>query len=239
MSKPAIDKRSYPLLSPARGYDEWAQTYDSTVAVGLDRPLLARIESIDWKGVRCAADFAVGTGRTGEWLRDAGASVVDGLDLSPEMLERARAKNIYRRLSAGDAAASGLAARAYDLCVFVLADEHVAELRPIYREAARILAPNGAFLVIGYHPFFLLNGLITHFHRADGEAIAIESYVHLASEHFEAGRSAGFTLDEFKECVIDEAWLEAKPKWRPYLNWPVSFALVWRNEERPGSSSGS
>jgi hypothetical protein len=38
----------------------------------------------------------------------------------------------------------------------------------------------------------------------------------------------GLQLVEFRECVIDEKWLLAKPKWREYLNWPVSFALVWR-----------
>jgi len=24
-----------------------------------------------------------------------------------------------------------------------------------------------------------------------------------------------------------EEWLAGKPKWREYMNWPVSFALVW------------
>ena len=26
-----------------------------------------------------------------------------------------------------------------------------------------------------------------------------------------------------------EEWLAGKPKWREYVNWPVSFALVWTN----------
>jgi len=228
MDMSPFDKRRYPVVAPARGYDEWAATYERTVAVGLDRPLLARIETIDWQRVAAAADLAAGTGRTGEWLRAAGVAAVDGLDLSPQMLAHARAKNLYRSLKIADAAASGFAADAYDLATFVLADEHVADLAPLYREAARILAPGGAFLLIGYHPFFLMNGLPTHFHRADGQAVTIESHVHLASDHFAAGQAAALTLAEFKECVIDEAWLETKPKWRPYLHWPVSFAVVWR-----------
>ena len=40
-------------------------------------------------------------------------------------------------------------------------------------------------------------------------------------------RQAGLALTELSECVIDEAWLATKPKWRQYLNWPVSFAAVW------------
>jgi hypothetical protein len=108
-----------------------------------------------------------------------------------------------------------------------LADEHLPELAPAYRTAARLLRPRGQFLLLGYHPFFLMNGLLTHFHRPNGEAVTIQSYVHLFSEHFDAGRETGLSLSELRECVIDKAWLATKPKWRPYLGWPVSFALVW------------
>jgi hypothetical protein len=112
----------------------------------------------------------------------------------------------------------------------VLADEHLAELEPVYREAAHLLSPQGNFVLVGYHPFFLMNGVPTHFHRADGEAVTIESHIHLFSDHFHAGGEAGLVLVEFRECVIDERWLLTKPKWRKYLNWPVSFAMVWRRD---------
>jgi hypothetical protein len=98
--------------------------------------------------------------------------------------------------------------------------------RPIEKRA-RILAHDGKFVLVGYHPFFLMNGIPTHYHRSDGEAVAIESHVHLFSEHFYAGTEAGFVLNEFRECIIDEKWLLTRPKWREYLGWPVSFALVW------------
>jgi len=83
-------------------------------------------------------------------------------------------------------------------------------------------------MLIGYHPFFLLNGLATHFHRADGAAVAIESYVHLFADHIRAAAAAGLSLIELDECLIDEEWLASKPKWQPYLGWPVSFAMVCR-----------
>ena len=83
-------------------------------------------------------------------------------------------------------------------------------------------------MLIGYHPFFLLNGLATHFHGADGAAVAIESYVHLFADHIRAAAAAGLSLIELDECLIDEEWLASKPKWQPYLGWPVSFAMVCR-----------
>lgn len=128
-------------------------------------------------------------------------------------------------------AATDLPSSSYDLCTLVLADEHLADLKPVYLEAARLLAYGGSFVLIGYHPFFLMNGIPTHYHRADGVAVTIQSYVHLFSEHYQAGNNAGLTLLEFQERVIDEDWLLTKPKWREYLHWPVSFALVWRTRK--------
>lgn len=223
-----FDRRKYPTASAVEGYGEWAATYEETVAAGLDEPLLATITSIDWPTVASAADLACGTGRTGAWMAARGVKAIDGIDLTPEMLAIAEKRGVYRRLALADVAASGLPSTAYGLCTMILVDEHLAVLPPAYREASRLLRPGGAFVLVGYHPYFLMNGLITHFHRADGEAVAIRSYVHQLSDHFAAGGDAGLSLVEFRECLIDEAWLVTKPKWRPYLNWPASFAMVWR-----------
>lgn len=228
MDASSFDTRDYPIADAASGYGEWAATYEETVAVGLDAPLLARLTAIDWARVAEAADFACGTGRTGQWLKEKGVAAIDGVDITPEMLARAEKRGVYRRLLVGNVAATSLFAGHYPLVTMSLADEHLAELGPAYREAARLLAPGGQFLLIGYHPFFLMNGLVTHFHRAGGEAVTIQSYVHLASDHVRAGRDAGLALEAFDECVIDEEWLKTKPKWRRYLNWPVSFAMVWK-----------
>ena len=228
MDAELFDKRGYPLAAAAAGYGEWADSYEQTVAVGLDRPLFERLASVPWPEASPVADLACGTGRTGAWLKERGVAAVDGVDVTPAMLARAAERGVYRELRSADVAATGLAGGAYALCTMGLADEHLATLAPVYREAARLLAPGGRFVLVGYHPFFLMNGLSTHFHRASGEAVAIKSYVHLFSDHHRAGQDAGLSLIELQECVIDDAWLATKPKWRPYLNWPVSFAMVWR-----------
>jgi SAM-dependent methyltransferase len=160
-----FDKRNYPVVSARSGYGEWAEHYDSTVAEGLDRPLLGALGAVQWPSVRSAVDLACGTGRTGVWLQQQGVRAIDGVDLTPEMLERARAREIYRTLKVADIAATGLPSSGYDLCTMVLADEHLADLKPVYREAARLLGPGGSFVVVGYHPYFLMNGIPTHYHR--------------------------------------------------------------------------
>jgi predicted TPR repeat methyltransferase len=228
-----FDRRGYPVVSVEAGYAEWAHNYDATVATELDEPLLNSLTSIHWGQVRRAADLACGTGRTGVWLKNHGVASIHGVDLTQQMLDVAASKPAHEQLHLADVAKSGLASSAYDLCMLVLADEHLAELEPAYREAMRLLAKGGHFVLVGYHPFFLMQGTPTHYHReGDDEPIAIQSYVHLFSEHFDAAGKAGLEVVEFRECVIDEKWLASKPKWREYLNRPVSFALVWRRSDR-------
>jgi hypothetical protein len=76
-----------------------------------------------------------------------------------------------------------------------------------------------------------MNGIPTHFDRRDGEPVAIESYVHLFSEHVQAAHRSGWTLVEMDEGVVDDAWIAKKPKWECYRHHPVSFAMVWRKRE--------
>src|SRR5690606_30649337 len=156
-----FDKRRYPVVDAAAGYGEWAESYEATVAEGLDRPLLERLTAVDWTSVAAAADLACGTGRTGAWLHGRGVACIDGVDITTEMLRQAAAKRFYRALHVADAAATPLSAAAYGLVTMALADEHLATLAPVYREAARLLGPGGAFVLVGYHPFFLMNGLPT------------------------------------------------------------------------------
>ena len=227
-----FDRRRYPTLAVRDGYREWAETYEEVVQDEMDLRLLARIGTVDWARAGRVLDLACGTGRIGAWLRAQGVPRIDGLDFTPEMLARAEAKGVYHRLIRADMQATGLPASAYDLVLEVLADEHLAELSPLYREAARLAAPAGVFVVVGYHPHFLINGIPTHFKRRDGEPVAIESYVHLLSDHAKAAHRAGWTLLEMDEGVVDDARIAKKPKWERYRSHPVSFAMVWRKRER-------
>jgi SAM-dependent methyltransferase len=223
-----FDTRHYPTLDVRDGYGEWARTYDDTVLDVMDLRLLARLSSVDWPTVSRAVDLGCGTGRIGVWLTAAGVARADGIDLTSEMLERAKDKAAYEDLKLGDLSDTGFQAGAYDLVVNSLVDEHLPELTGLYREARRLLRPGGRFVLVGYHPHFLMLGIAAHFDRADGQSIAVESHVHLTSDHVAAGTSAGFRLLEMTEGLIDEDWAEVKPKWSErYWYHPVTFALVW------------
>lgn len=91
-------------------YADWADSYDRDVAEwGYATP--ARIAmalrrsgaNVD-KGV---LDYGCGTGLCGVALRSVGFDVIDGTDISPEMLEKARARGVYRALWLGEPGSLG------------------------------------------------------------------------------------------------------------------------------------
>lgn len=224
-----FDRRGYPTVSVREGYREWLPSYETTVEAEMDLVLLESLESVPWTAAERAADLGCGTGRTGAWLRTRGVARVDGVDLTPEMLDTARARAIYARLVQADVAATGLEGGVYDLVTTCLVDEHLRDLQPLYGEASRLLRPGGLQVLIGYHPHFMMTaGVPTHFDRYSGEPVAIETYVHLLSDHVGAARAAHLALVEMRERLIDDRWIALKPRWIPYRNHPVSFAIVWQ-----------
>ena len=87
-----------------RFYDDWATSYDSEItANGYATPgrcsmALARFADTS----NPVLDIGCGTGLSGLALREAGFALVDGTDLSTEMLDRARERGLYRHLFLGD-----------------------------------------------------------------------------------------------------------------------------------------
>ena len=224
-----FDTRGYPTVSVREGYAAWADHYERTVDDEMDLRLLDRAGSVAWTQVREAVDLACGSGRIGTWLARQGVTNIDGVDITPEMIALARSKGIYRTVTQADVAHTGLDGGRYDLAIQSLADEHIADLSPLYLEAARLAKPGGAFVIVGYHPHFLMMGIPTHYHRRDDDLpVAIRSYVHLTSDHVKAAHAAGFTLAEMDESVVDESWLAKRPKWAHHRDRPVTFLMAWR-----------
>ncbi len=222
------DKRKYPIVDVQEGYGEWVQTYENIVEDEMDIRLLNRLENVDWSNAESILDFACGTGRIGAWLRERTDAPIDGVDLTAEMLAVAKTKNIYRALHHADVTNTGLPADRYDICTQSLADEHLPNLEPLYQEVARVTKTNGYFVLVGFHPQFLMAGMPTHYDNSAGETRTIRSYVHLFSDHVKSAHAAGWQLVTLDECLVDEAWLAKKPKWDKYLGIPISFLMLWQ-----------
>ena len=62
------------------------------------------------------------------------------------------------------------------------------------------------------------------------ETIAIETHVHLRSDHVDAAQAAGWQLAEMHEQLVDDRWVRTKATWTTYRDCPISFAFVWRRD---------
>lgn len=91
-------------------YADWAQSYDADVGddqYGLPASVLHTIRAAAAEVPRLAdpdlaiLDAGCGTGRIAMVLAAAGYVTIDGVDLSPEMVELAAGRGIYRTLESG------------------------------------------------------------------------------------------------------------------------------------------
>jgi SAM-dependent methyltransferase len=101
--------RAYGLRGPddARAlYDEWAEHYDTDLTDASQdyvAPRLAADTVVRVAGTGVTVlDAGCGTGLVGAALAERGVGVLDGVDVSPGMLERARATGAYRSLEPAD-----------------------------------------------------------------------------------------------------------------------------------------
>lgn len=219
------------MVDVRTGYGEWVGSYERTVEDAMDIALLDELTEPDWAAFERAADLGCGTGRTGEWLRGKGIPAIDGVDLTPGMLALAKERGTHDRLVEADVRDTGLPAESYDLVISSLVDEHLDDLGPWYREASRIATAKAAFVIVAFHPHFIMHaGMPTHYTNDDGEPVAITTNVHLLSDHVSAGLAAGWRLAELREAVINDRWTALKPKWERFRNHPISAAFVWRKE---------
>ncbi|WP_405018237.1 class I SAM-dependent methyltransferase [Kitasatospora sp. NBC_00070] len=224
-----FDSRGYPMVDVRTGYGQWVGSYERTVEDLMDLAVLERLTVPDWAAAGRAADLGCGTGRTGVWLWAQGVGAVDGVDLTPEMLALAGAKGAHDLLVEADLAATGLPGGGYGLVVSSLVDEHLADLTPLYREAYRLAAPGGLCVLVGLHPQFIMAaGMPTHFTTDAGEDVAIDTHLHLVSDHLTAALAEGWQLAEMREGTVGEEWIALKPKWSRFRGVPVSAAYVWR-----------
>jgi SAM-dependent methyltransferase len=151
-------RRAYSLDNVSDGqelYREWAETYDTTMLDGLGyvspRLVVGLAAEMRDRIVGPVLDIGCGTGLLGSELRAEGFTDVDGIDLSPAMLEVAARRGAYRTLLEADlTAVLPMADAAYGgaVCAGTFTSGHVDA--SCLDEIVRVLAP-GAVLVCTVH----------------------------------------------------------------------------------------
>lgn len=132
-------------------FDQFSSDYDKRMIgqLGYRAPLILReladLVMAGRDGISIL-DLGCGTGLSGAAFADL-ASRLDGVDLSPAMIEKARARNIYDSLSVADIDTCLTGdGRRYDLILAADTLVYLGDLTSLFAGVARTLASDGHFL---------------------------------------------------------------------------------------------
>jgi len=171
-----------------RYWDRSAGAYDSSM--GLFEKLMLG-DGRRWIGHQAAGDvleIAIGTGRN--LPAYSSAARLTGIDLSPEMLGRARQRAIQMGLevdlSVGDAQQLDLPDDRFDTVVFSLALCSIPDDRAAIREAKRVLRPGGQLL------------LMEHVRSPRRSVRAVERMIDLFTSRFQGDHMLREPLDHLR-----------------------------------------
>lgn len=177
-------------------FDQYADRFDADLvgtlkyqAPGLVAALLARCGVAE--GSADLLDLGCGTGLSGLALKPF-ARGLDGADLSPGMVAKARARGIYDDLAVGEAAAFlTQAGKSWDVIAAVDMLNYIGDLTPIFRSATVRLRPGG-----------LLAGTVEK--RVEGgQALSEKRRYRHGTDHLRAAiDAAGLELVELSEADL-------------------------------------
>ena len=133
-------------------FDEMAPGFDEHLVEKLGYRIPSRIAQVlgGWLDARPrprrVLDLGCGTGLVADALRGRYESML-GVDLSPRMVEKARARRLYEAVEAAELSAflDTRTAASADLVVAADVFVYVGDLGGVFAQAARVLAPGGRF----------------------------------------------------------------------------------------------
>jgi malonyl-CoA O-methyltransferase len=138
------------------------------------------------------------------------------MDFSPGMLDVARGRvpservtlvqhDIRERWPVDDASV--------DLVIGNLILEHVANVVPIFAEAARVLRPGGVMYSCELHPYRQLRGGQAHFtDEWSGEVVFAPAFQHTIAEYVNAAIASGLSIQRLDEWTETGAASPAIPR---------------------------
>ncbi|HEU4348117.1 MAG TPA: class I SAM-dependent methyltransferase [Actinoplanes sp.] len=180
------------------GYRQWAAGYDEprNSLFDADEPLMHEI--LDDLPAGTALDAACGTGRYAAHLAARGHRVV-GVDNSPDMLDRARARVPGARFLRADLHRLPVADDAVDLVVSGLALAHAPDLVPVMAEFARVLRPGGHLVISDVHRDLVFLGSVPKALGPAGEPGLAATHRHTTGDYLRAAIAAGLQVRRCEE----------------------------------------
>lgn len=211
-------------LESRAGYRAWSDSYDEP-----GNPIIALEQAPVWSlldgpAPGRALDAACGTGRHAGRLVGLGHDVL-GIDLTPEMLERAAVNVPGAEFREGDLRDLPVADEQFDLVVCGLALSHVADLRAGIAELARALRPGGRVVISVLHPFLAHLGWHSPFTDARGDRGFVREHAHSHADYLTAFSAAGLEPWECLEPLLTADSVRAKR--RAYRHSPEAVTQAY------------
>ena len=183
-------------------------------------------------------DLGCGEGYCARQLKERGAASVLGIDVSPEMIQRATMQETLEPLNIQYQVGSAtdlnpLESASFDLIVAVFLFNYlsIADMTQVMREVHRLLVPGGRFVFAVPHPmlafmkaqeapFYFDPEEMGYFSgrdraftgkiwRRDGVSLDVRSFHKVMSDYFSALKTAGFnTLPDVKELTVTQSMLD-------------------------------
>ena len=228
-----------PILEPREAYALWATSYPAhahnPVMRAEERAMLGLMpEALHGQAV---LDVGCGSGRYMLHALRRGAARVTGVDLSPQMLERASAElgalhaDATVALVQGSLAALPVPDARADLTVCGLVVGHLDDLRQALAELRRVTRPGGTLLCSDVHPIGHALGWRRDF-KSGGLSYAVRHTRHLYSHWHAACAGLGLRIEQVLEPMLDPADVPAGAHFdRMALEVPV--ALVFQLRRAP------
>jgi malonyl-CoA O-methyltransferase len=231
MSRPTV-------LEPAQAYALWASTYPAhahnPVMQAEERAMLGLMP--DALHGQAVLDAGCGSGRYMLHALRRGATRVTGVDLSPQMLERAGAtlrthgQGVRIDLVRGSVAALPVADAHADLTICGLVVGHLDDLHQALAELCRATRPGGWVLCSDVHPIGHALGWQRDF-EAGGQRYAVRHARHLYSHWHAACAALGLRIERVLEPMLDPVDIPADAHFdRTALHVPVALVFQLRRE---------
>lgn len=204
-------------------YNIWAEQYDTNDNKTRDLEAISLRNMLSNITFNQCLEIGCGTGKNTEWIISRADKVL-AVDLSPNMLEKAKTKvqSDWVNFVQADMSEDWFFTEGakFDLAVFSLVLEHIKNLDSIFDKLKEVIVEDGYVYIGELHPFKQYSGSKARFETEEGLQV-VKCYTHHISDFIQAAKRNGFKIAELSE-FFDEG-VEAPI--------PRILAMLFRKQE--------
>jgi len=217
----------------------WAEIYDteSNPLIALEEARYPRELVEHYVKNEIVVDIGCGTGRNIKRMISFNAKQVIGLDISPGMLEKAKARfqdepRVDLRLDNLQGEFKDVKEESVNAVTACLMLEHIKlnALELLFKEMVRVLKPGGCVMVTEMHPWLWELGGQAQFTDKKGTHIIVRSYRKSVADYLTAALEAGLRLMAITEQIMDLEVAKTSMRAEAFANQPM---LLWYLLEKP------